>query len=116
MSLLAVGKSRELTSREKASFVVTRCKHTRNKNAGCLECIASAIAQYEIYAALKQYRADCAVVCERCETDNSATFVGSPRTSHRLFPKHRKPPYQNDWRDVPCKASVLHAVWDRLHK
>jgi hypothetical protein len=115
--MLGVEKSRPLSADEKAKFVAERCTHVKRKGAACRPCIANAIMQYEVYAAKVQKDVDCAVVCPRCKTDPETVHtIGHPRTSHRVFPKHRKPPYKNDWRDVRCLAAHLHAAWDHLRR
>ena len=117
--MLTVGERRELTSDEKAKFVAERCKHVKRQGAACRPCIANAIRQYEVYAAKMQKDLDCAVVCPRCKTDPETVHtIGRPRTHHqnfipRLFPKHRKPPYQSDWKEVRCLAAPLHVAWDK---
>jgi len=113
MGRLLTVSSRPLSADEKAKFVAERCKHVKRQGAACRPCIANAIGQYELYAAKGQKDFDCKVVCPRCTTDpETGHIIGHPRTHHRLFPKHRKPPYKNDWREVRCLAARIHAAWD----
>lgn len=116
IATMLVGESRPLTSDEKAKFVAERCKHVKRKGAACRPCIASAIMQYEVYAAKVQKDFDCAVLCPDCKKDPETIHtIGHPRTHHRHFLKKRRLGKQ-DWRDVRCLAAGLHAAWDRVRQ
>lgn len=124
INLMLVGKPQPFTAADKAKWVTEHCTHTKRKGTGrydvrvaeaaCRPCIANAIIQYEAHAAMLAKERACAVICPRCEAD-PVTFqtAGQPRTSHRVFPKKRRPPYQNDWKEVRCLAAPIHAAWDR---